>query len=255
MEEPSTGQGLRLGLVGGGAALEDAIRDACVSSHVLVPCDVSAGRGALCKDGAEALDALLVAWPAQVAAREAFDELVRAPRRMVVPLVALCGDGENERVEGLSAGADLIASLPLHVPLLEARLMARRRLLGGRQNGRLPADGRLPGAAHDKDTLRIGPIRLNEKDQVVTIKGKRVELTPKELELLSFLIRHAGACCTRGRILDNVWGIDFETGTNMVDVYIHFLRQKLKAHDLPGVIRTVRGKGYRLILPRRADSE
>jgi DNA-binding response OmpR family regulator len=69
---------------------------------------------------------------------------------------------------------------------------------------------------------------------------------PREFALLSYLMDHPDEACTRDQILDAVWGIDFDTGTNMVDVYMHFLRKKLEAHGIKGIIQTIRGRGYRL---------
>ncbi len=242
------GKELRLGLVGADAALQAALADGQsggAGGHALVPVEAQEAARQVAQQAPEGVrpDAVLVAWPARAAARDAFEALVRVPRPMAVALVALCAEGPGQQVEALRAGADEAMMLPLHVPLLRARLAARRRLLGLR--------GQAASAAHrpDGQILRIGPLGLNERQRLITVDGEAVELTPKEWELLGFLMRNAGACCTRGEILDNVWGIDFETGTNMVDVYIHFLRQKLKAHGLRGMIRTVRGRGYRLVGP------
>lgn len=71
-------------------------------------------------------------------------------------------------------------------------------------------------------------------------------MTPKEVELLAFLMAHADTLCTRDDILNLVWGIDFDTGINMVDVYMHFLRRKLSEHGVGAMLQTIRGKGYRL---------
>ena len=70
--------------------------------------------------------------------------------------------------------------------------------------------------------------------------------TLREFDLLSYLLRHAGAACSRDELLAGVWGIDFETGTNTVDVFVYALRRKLRAAGLPSAIETVRGVGYRL---------
>lgn len=96
------------------------------------------------------------------------------------------------------------------------------------------------------DVAEVGPLRLDRTAYRLHIHDAEVELTPKEFELLSFLMDQADALCTRDQILDAVWGIDFETGTNMVEVYMHFLRKKLEAHGLDTMIQTVRGRGYRL---------
>ena len=81
------------------------------------------------------------------------------------------------------------------------------------------------------------------------MRDQEVDLTPREFALLSYLVAHADALVTRDQILDAVWGIDFDTGTNMVDVYMYFLRKKLEAYQLKEMIQTVRGRGYRLVEP------
>ncbi len=101
-------------------------------------------------------------------------------------------------------------------------------------------------AANDGEALVVGPLRLDLKAFCFFVHGEEVELTPKEFDLLRYLMQHAGAVRSRDQILDEVWGLDFDTGTNMVDVYMHFLRKKLEAHGLKGMIQTIRGRGYRL---------
>ena len=100
--------------------------------------------------------------------------------------------------------------------------------------------------ANDGEALVVGPLRLDLKAFRFFVHGKEVELTPKEFDLLRYLMQHAGAVRSRDQILDEVWGLDFDTGTNMVDVYMHFLRRKLEAYGLKGMVQTIRGRGYRL---------
>jgi DNA-binding response OmpR family regulator len=101
------------------------------------------------------------------------------------------------------------------------------------------------------DTTRVGPLALDRKAYRFFVGKDEVELTPKEFELLGFLMEHADEVCSRDEILDAVWGIAFETGTNMVEVYMHFLRKKLALYSLGGMIQTVRGRGYRLSVPTK----
>lgn len=98
----------------------------------------------------------------------------------------------------------------------------------------------------EHDICQVGDLRLDRTAYRFHVRNEEVDLTPKEFELLSFLMEHAEKVCSRDEILDEVWGIDFETGTNMVEVYMHFLRKKLEAYGLNGMIQTVRGRGYRL---------
>ena len=79
--------------------------------------------------------------------------------------------------------------------------------------------------------------------------GKRIELTSKEFGLLEYLLRNAGHRLTRNRIVEPVWNLSFDTGTNVVDVYINYLRKKLDEGFAPKLIHTVRGVGYELRCP------
>lgn len=99
---------------------------------------------------------------------------------------------------------------------------------------------------HADQPCQVGPLRLDQAAYRFLIDDEEVELTPKEFDLLFYLMGRCGEACTRDEILDAVWGIDFDTGTNMVDGYIYFLRKKLDVHGLKGMIKTVRGRGYRL---------
>lgn len=99
------------------------------------------------------------------------------------------------------------------------------------------------------EVYRFGDLALNATAYQFHIGTTEVDLTPKEFELLRFLIENANKACSRDQILDAVWGLDFDTGTNMVDVYMHFVRKKLDAHGLGRMLKTIRGHGYRLMLP------
>lgn len=94
--------------------------------------------------------------------------------------------------------------------------------------------------------LEVGPLRLDVQGYRFYINDEEVSLTPKEFDLLRYLMEHVDSPCSRDQILDHVWGIDFDTGTNMVDVYMHFVRKKLEAFGQKGMIKTIRGRGYRL---------
>lgn len=102
-------------------------------------------------------------------------------------------------------------------------------------------------ASHEVHTF--GDLALDTTSYQFHIGSTEVDLTPKEFDLLRFMMENAGKACSRDQILDAVWGLDFDTGTNMVDVYMHFLRKKLDAHGLGSMLKTIRGHGYRLMLP------
>ena len=97
----------------------------------------------------------------------------------------------------------------------------------------------------EKDKITIGDLTIDFDSHRFFVDGEELELTPKEFGLLAFLMARPGTACSRDEILDSVWGINFETGTNMVDVYMHFVRRKLESVGKKKVIQTVRGLGYR----------
>jgi len=145
------------------------------------------------------------------------------------PVLLLSARGEvNERVEGLNAGAD--DYLPKPFALVE--LIARVRALGRR-------------ATENKSTvLRVADLALDTVTHQAQRGGKVFELTAREYRLLEFLLRSPGRICGRMAILEKVWDYDFDPGTNLVDVYIKRLREKIDdGFDLK-LLHTVRGIGY-----------
>lgn len=238
MQNETPKAGGRYGLVGAPAGLREELDQQWGSSGEVVTLSVENAMHHLrISDG---LEALLVAWPLRDEARPAFERLVRAPRATMVPLVALCKAVEGQ-VEALERGADEAFVLPLCTGLLQARMKARARLVASSEAAWMHPSG--------PPVVQVGPFVLDDARQTATVQGAALNLTPKEFELIYHLALRAGSCCTRGEILNDVWGIDFDTGTNMIDVYVHFLRQKLKVHGLAGVIKTVRGRGYRFVVP------
>jgi DNA-binding response OmpR family regulator len=136
----------------------------------------------------------------------------------------------EQRVEGLDAGADDYLTKPFALAELHARVRAliRRSLYGG--------------AAR----LRCGKIELDRLRRIVKLKGEEVLLTPKELSLLELLMLRAPGAVTRTEIMEQVWSYGFDTETNLVDVYINHLRQKLELGQGEKFFFTVRGVGYQL---------
>ncbi|MDR0819676.1 MAG: response regulator transcription factor, partial [Oscillospiraceae bacterium] len=96
----------------------------------------------------------------------------------------------------------------------------------------------------EDDTIELCGVKLSPKRREVTANGTPVELSKREFDLLEYLMRNKGIVLTRDQLLDNVWDFDFDGGTNTVDVYVRFLRQKID--DVLGIklISTVRGVGY-----------
>ena len=145
-------------------------------------------------------------------------------------LMLTARDSVRDRVAGLDAGADDY----LVKPFAPEELLARVRALGRRQ---APANS-------DADVLRVADLELNVRTREATRAGKRIELTAKEFVLLEALMRHAGHVMTRSRLLDTVWNYEVLTDSNVVEMYIHYLRNKIDKDFDVKLIRTVRGVGY-----------
>jgi len=155
-------------------------------------------------------------------------------RRITVPVLLLSARGEvGERIEGLDAGAD--DYLPKPIALEE--VLARVRALGRRQS-----EAKTP-------ILRIADLTLDSVTRKVKRGGTPIDLAPREYLLLEFLMRSAGRICGRMAIVEKVWDYDFDPGSNLVDVYIMRLREKIDAGFEPKLLHTVRGVGYVLKEP------
>jgi DNA-binding response OmpR family regulator len=150
-------------------------------------------------------------------------------RRNLTPVLLLSARGEvNERVEGLNTGADDYLAKPFAL----AELIARVRALGRR-------------AGETKALqLQVADLLLDSVTRKVTRAGKPVDLATREYRLLEFLMRSAGQVCGRMDILEKVWEYHFDPGTNLVDVYVGRLREKIDADSEQKLIHTVRGVGY-----------
>ena len=150
-------------------------------------------------------------------------------RQNATPVLLLSARGEvNERVEGLNAGADDY----LPKPFVIAELIARVRALGRR------------GAESKSPLLRVGDLTLDTVTREARRGGVTIELSTREYRLLEFLMRSAGRICGRMAILEKVWDYDFDPGSNLVDVNVMRLREKIDADFEPKLLHTVRGIGY-----------
>jgi len=146
-----------------------------------------------------------------------------------VPVLLLSARGEvSERVEGLNAGADDY----LPKPFVIAELVARVRALGRR------------GAETKSTTLRVADLTLDTILHRAERRGRFFDLTAREFRLLEFLMRSPGRICGRMSIIEKVWDYDFDPGTNLVDVYVRRLREKIDEGFELKLLHTVRGVGY-----------
>jgi DNA-binding response OmpR family regulator len=148
-----------------------------------------------------------------------------------VPVVMLTArDGEADRVAGLELGADDYVAKPFSPRELVARV---RAVLHRARNGKPIAE-----------TLELGPVTVSLPAREVRLDGTEIPLTPKEFDLLAYLVQHAGAVVSRDDLLERVWGFIYPGETRTVEVHVAQLRKKLGAPDL---IRTVRGVGYKAV--------
>ncbi len=152
--------------------------------------------------------------------------------RVDTPVLLLTAlDSVDDRVAGLDAGADDY----LPKPFAFQELLARIRALGRRR-----VEGREP------QQMQVEDLVLDLRRRKAKRDGRQIELSPKEFSLLEFLMRNQGRVVTRTQILDHLWGYDFATDSNLVDVYVAYLRRKVDKESPRPLIRTIRGVGYAL---------
>ncbi|ACY47514.1 putative two component transcriptional regulator, winged helix family [Rhodothermus marinus DSM 4252] len=241
---------LRLCLITDDPLLVTAVQLSCPPPHELWvfgwqalggPQHTLSEQGQQLLEAARQASAVLVDW--QLAQAPLINTLGFYLRRQATaPLIALCRTGPEAQIAALVAGADAALTFPLQPALIQAHQVAYQRLV---RDLRLETTA----ATLPRDVRQVGRLRLDRTAHRFFIDDQEVEVTPREFALLDFLLSRPGVACSRHEILAHVWGITFDTGTNMVDVYMYFLRRKLEAHGLKNVIRTIRGYGYRLDLP------
>ena len=152
-------------------------------------------------------------------------------RKPSVPILILTGRNRIEdRVQCLDLGADDYLMKPFSFSELSARIRALMR------RSHIPAES----------VLTVGDLNLDRVERRVERAGKRIELTSKEFALLEYLMRNAGRRITRAMIIEHVWNLSFDTCTNVVDVYVNYLRRKVEEGYPHRLIHTVRGVGYEL---------
>lgn len=158
------------------------------------------------------------------------------------PIMILSARDEVEdRVAGLQAGADDYLVKPFAVEELVARLRALLRRSAG-ENGD-------DGAGESAGELVVGDLVVDPAGRTVTRGGRSVDLTRREFELIEVFARNPGIVLERDRLLELVWGYDWAADTNVVDVFVSYLRRKMEADGEPRMIETVRGVGFVLREP------
>ena len=145
------------------------------------------------------------------------------------PILLLSARGEvNQRIEGLNTGADDYVSKPFAMGEIVARLQALTRR-GGEARAIL---------------LRVGDLTLDVASRIASRNGRQIDLSAREFKLLEALMRNQGSVCPRSMLLQEVWEYDFDPGTNLVDVYIRKLREKVDNDFDRQLLHTARGIGY-----------
>lgn len=149
------------------------------------------------------------------------------------PILMLTALGTTENiVSGLDAGADDYMTKPFKLAELEARIRTLTRR------------GKEVEKENNGVTLKIADLVLNTETKIVQRNGQTIDLTATEFRLLEFLINNRNKVLNRMEILENVWDINFNLGTNVVDVYINYLRKKVDKNQKNKLIHTVFGMGY-----------
>ncbi|MDO8209469.1 response regulator transcription factor [Conexibacter sp. CPCC 206217] len=210
---------------------EPAVRSALERALRLDGYDV-----ALAADGAQALDALSGVAHDAVVLDVLMPELgglevcrrLRAAGDRTPVLMLTARDRVADRVSGLDAGADDYLVKPFALEELMARLRALLRRTG----------------ADERDLLRFGDLALDPVAHEVERGGREIELTRTEFLLLELLLRHPRQVLPRSVIFEHVWGYDFGSTSNSLEVYVGYLRRKTEAAGEPRLIHTVRGVGY-----------
>jgi DNA-binding response OmpR family regulator len=156
---------------------------------------------------------------------EVLRDLRLSGQRMPV-LILTARDDLDSTVAGLEGGADDYVTKPFKFEELLARIRARLR----------------EQPEPEQTVLEVGDLTLDMRARRAVVHGKTIELSAREYTMLEVLMRHAGQVLSREQLLSHVWGYDHDPGSNIVDVYVGYLRKKLG----PGAIETARGMGYRL---------
>jgi two-component system, OmpR family, response regulator PhoP len=161
---------------------------------------------------------------------------LRARGKSYGVLILTARDRWQDKVEGLSAGADDYVAKPFHFAEVQARLAALLRRAGGWAS----------------PTLACGPVELDTRAQTVSVSGQAVELTSFEYRILEHLMLRAGDVISKTELTERLYDQDFDRDSNVVEVLVGRLRRKLDPDDALKPIETLRGRGYRMSLPRRS---
>ena len=158
---------------------------------------------------------------------------IRSKDKQTTILLLTAKSSVEDKVSGLDLGANDYITKPFQIEELLARIRAALR-------AKTAAVQETP----DIDCLEVSDLKLNEKTREVSRGDQSIELTPREFDLLVYLMTNKKQVLNREQILEAVWGYDFLGDTNVVDVYIRYLRKKIDLPEMPSLIHTIRGVGY-----------
>src|SRR3989344_5875696 len=153
--------------------------------------------------------------------------LIIEENQTLVNIVTARGEVED-KVKGLNLGADDYVPKPIDTNELIARI---RAVIRRNSQTSLPV-------------ITIGKLVVKPAEHTATVNDHLLDLTAKEFAVLEYLAQHSGQAITRTMLMEHIWGSDFDTFSNVIDVYIRNLRRKLEKHSQNNLIKTIRGKGY-----------
>lgn len=199
--------------------------------YTVIPC--ASGEAALTQFAQHQADISLIILDWMLPGIDGLGVLRKIRRHYDVPVIMMTArDYVGDKVSGLDAGADDYITKPFDTEELLARIrvILRRNVVKN---------------IHDRN-YHVGPLTLDTKTRQVFAAATEIQLTQREFDLLVTFMQHPGEVLTRDDLLDAVWGTSFDGQINIVDVYVRYLRNKLKASDASQLIQTVRGVGYKL---------
>ena len=155
-------------------------------------------------------------------------------------MILTAKDNETDKIVGLELGADDYVTKPFSPREIIARIKAIERRTASQ-----------PAPVNTGDQLVVGDLAIDEQNFKATKAGKRLQLTPKEFELLVYFAKHLGKTLSRDALLNGIWGFEYPAETRMVDIQVSHLRDKIETDPKhPVYLKTIRGFGYQMEVPQ-----
>lgn len=250
--------GLKVALVADTAELIYDIKRACHPYFAVEAISLHRKGRFESKNAFENAAIILVEWSERVASIVHAIAHKTRENKGCSPIIALCDPKGTAGLQALLTGADYAVKPPVDASLLYVMMAAYQRRSHNRST-RGDSSSRIEAASQEAedqerngqqkpavDYCEVGPLVVDERSRSVHVNGEPLNLTERPFDLLCYLARRAGECCTREQILREVWGLGFNPSTNVVDVQVYALRNALRPYGMAGAIQTVRGYGYRL---------